>query len=511
MPQPTIQLPEDAQSLKGMVLKLTLENNLLREALRLERIKKFGPRSEKLSDDQLQLLEGEPSVRTEEVEQESLECELDRPAGVRRQPKRKAHPGRLELPPELPRREEVMACPQDRCTCGQCGRPTEVIGYETAQELDVEAPKYFVRVIKREKRACRHCKDQGVVTAPVAPKIIEKSKLSDAMIVEVVLRKYRDHLPLYRQSEMLRADAKVDIPRASLCYDVMKVGELCQALAGAMKVELFEESYLQADETPIGVQDAQTVGRNHQGYMFQYSRPHGPVVFDFRMSRGRDGPKEFLKGYRGILQTDGYAGYDQLDEGRILRAGCLTHMRRYFSEAARLAPEDPHPTRVLRKIAQIYAIEQQARDQGLGAEQRQALRQQQSVGLMGQLKDLIVEIRALPSTIPRSALGKACDYALGQWERLNVFLDHGQVEADNNWCENAIRPVALGRKNWLHIGSEEAGKKVAAIMSVMETCRRLKIDLREYLLDVLPGLADRKQGEVAGLTPMAWLRARQTN
>jgi transposase len=502
-------LPEGLEELKELAIhqaqRISDLEQLLRfksEELRLAMVKKYGAKNEKLSLQQLLLLDQEPGVTEAEVQSEDAQSP-PQPPRKKRNPK----PGRVELPPHLERIEEEIACPPEQCVCGQCGAQTQLIGFEIAEVLDLKPVEYFVRVIKREKRACPHCPESGVTCAPTPPRILEKGKLSDDFIIDVLIKKYGLHQPLFRQSAFLERDAGVFIAPSTLGYGLMKAGELCAALSRAMKADLFAGGYIQADETPVGVQSPQTRGRNHQAYAFEYSRPHGPVIFDFQMGRGREGPLEFLRGFAGQLQCDAYAGYNAVENEAIERIGCMTHLRRNFHDAHKLAPEDPLPLEILKTIGSLYQIESQARDAGMNARERLALRQEQSVPLMAGLKTRILEIRQ--EILPAGALGKACDYALNQWERVERYLRHGHVEIDNNWCENAIRPLALGRRNWLHIGSEGAGPKIAGIISILETCRRLEINVREYLKDVLPGLANRKQSELAELTPMAW-KTRQT-
>lgn len=272
---------------------------LQEEMIRLMRIAKYGVKSEKLSDVQLQFLEEEPGVHAAEIENEVLEAS--------RKPKRRnPKPGRHPLPDHLPRVEEIVACTPEQCRCGNCGKETKVIGYDASEQLDVEPAKYFVRVIKREKRACTDCPEEGVSSAPRPPRILEKSKLSDRMIVQIVLAKYRDHLPLYRQNAMLRLDAEMEISRSTLCHQVMQVGSLCSAIVREMKKDLLAGGYIQADETRVGVQSPSVKGRNHCGWIWEYSRPRkkGAVIFEFQMSRSREGPQEFLRDFSGKLQHD---------------------------------------------------------------------------------------------------------------------------------------------------------------------------------------------------------------
>src|ERR1700680_2308110 len=244
---------------------------VLEERLRLVQIEKYGPGSEKLSDAQLELLELEPGVSSAEVEAESHREQLQLPLKAARK-----HPGRQELPADLPRVEQLLTCTPEQCICGKCGKQTTVIGYESSEQLDVEPAKYFVRVTKREKRACKGCEEQGVQSAPLPARIIDKGLASDRVVIDTLVSKYADHVPLFRQSAILQRE------------------------------ELLKGDYIQADETPVDVQMHDGRGKNHQAYLWQYSRPAGPVVFDFRMGREREGPKRFLGNFEGILQSDGY-------------------------------------------------------------------------------------------------------------------------------------------------------------------------------------------------------------
>jgi transposase len=506
-PVPSIDLeslPVEARSLiETLALRaqeadrLEQENRLLREMLRLERLKKYGPKSEKLSEEQVELLELEPGIHAQEVEKES---ELS--SRGKRLTKRE-HAGRNALPNHLPRREEIITVEGEERLCVCCGEERCRIGYEEKEVLDMEPTRYFVRVIKREKLACRKCPEGGVVTAAAAgPKIVEKGKLSDAVVVDVLIKKYLSHLPLYRQGADLQRDYGIEISRSTLNAAVMAAGELLLPLAAVLKRDLLEGGYIQADETPIGVQSDQTKGRNHQAYEFQYSRPGGPVVFDFCMSRAREGPAEFLRDYGGILQCDGYQGYEKIGAPEIVRAGCLAHVRRKFNDALKLDPKDREAAGVLLLMGKLYALEKEAREARATAQERLALRQQRSAALFEELKAKITQIAL--QALPSSKLAEACQYALNQWARLKLYLQDGRIEIDQNLCENAMRPLVLGRKNWLHIGSQEAGPKIAAILSVMETCKRLQINLRKYLNDVLPKLPSWPINNVAALSPLNW-------
>jgi hypothetical protein len=229
-------------------------------------------------------------------------------------------------------------------------------------------------------------------------------------------------------------------------------------------------------------------------------------VFDFRLGRGRDGPKQFLGQFEGLLQTDGYAAYDQIGGPKMVHAGCWSHAERYFSEAVQLNPQDPMATAIVARIDELFAIDAEARSQGLNVEARHALRRQQSQPLLDEIRKQIEAARSM--ALPGGALAKASNYTLTMWEKLNRFLEYPELELSNNLAENSMRPVALGRRNWIHIGSSQAGPKIAAILSLVETCRRLKLPVREYLAAVLPGLADLPIQLLPELTPVAWLAQR---
>jgi transposase len=502
---PARRFVEDLQS---EVARLGRIIQLKDEQIKLLNFRLFGPKSENLSSAQIPLLLAEISLSAGEVETEAElpQTQKDHPLPKAKEP-RPNHPGREQLAEHLERREEVIACcPQD-CRCSQCGAERPVIGYETREELACEPAKFWVRVIKREKRGSHCLEEQGVVTAAVPAQIVPKSKLSNEFVIEVLAQKYQQHLPVYRQCATLAEDHGIELSRKTLIDAILAAGGLLNAVVKAQKLELLAGGYIQADETTMPCQTAEKTGHNHRAYMWEYSVPGGVVVFDFRMGRGRAGPKEFLQGFRGTLQSDGYGAYADLGEG-IVYAGCMSHARREFVDAAKVAPHDPLPAEVRARFGQLYAVENQARQAALGPEDRRELRQTQSAPVMTLLKERLVAIRQ--QIAPGGALAKACDYTLGQWSRLEEYLRDGRIEIDNNWCEGAIRPLALGRKNWLHIGSEQAGPKVAAIASIVETCRRLDINLRQYLKDVLPRLGQWPINRVAELTPTAWKAAQRS-
>jgi len=492
--------PAAVVELKRQLQFAYLKIQLLEERLRLERIHKYGPASEKLNNTQLELLEQEPGVSNLEVIAESEREPL--PAAAPLQPKRtRRHPGRQALPANLARVERVIPGPPEQSHCAHCGEATEVIGYEQSEQLDVEPAKYFVLVVKREKRGCCGC-HRGVVTAPAPARIIEKSLVSDRVVIDTVIAKYCDHLPLYRQSVMLERETGLEISRATLDGWVMTVGQLLIPLTGVMRNELLGEGYIQADETPVDVQMHDRSGSNHQAYLWQYGRPGGSVIFEFQMGRGRAGPKQFLEVFEGVLQTDGYIAYEKVGGPKMVHVACWAHARRGLFEAHELAPGETVAKAIVESIDELFAIDRAAREKAYDLAARHELRAQHAPKLLRIIKEQLDA--ALQHALPASKLGKAVAYVLGQWPRLEIFLQHPEVELSNNLAENSMRGVAIGRKNWIHIGSPTAGPRIAAILSVTESCRRLGVPIREYLAAILPGLADVRIQKLANLTPAAW-------
>ena len=370
--------------LKSQLQYAELRIRVLEERLRLMRIEKYGAASERLSDAQLELFELKPVVSEMVVEVEREH------APVHRSTKRSGkHPGRQELPSNLPRVERVLPCAPDQRVCKRCGKETVVIGYEESSQLDVEPAKYFALVTKREKRACRRCEELGVVSAPLPPRIIEKCLASDRIVIDTVVSKYCNHTPLHRQSMILERDIGLEISRATLDGWVLKVGELLIPMVAAMRRELINGSYIQADETPVDVQMHEGRGKNHQAYVWQYGRPGGCVVFDFRLGRGRDGPKRFLGQFKGILQTDGYAAYDQIGGTSMVHAACWAHARRQFFEAVQLNPRDPVATPIVAQMNELFAVDTEARRKALSFAARHVRRQEIAKPLLDEIRSKI--------------------------------------------------------------------------------------------------------------------------
>jgi transposase len=274
------------------------------------------------------------------------------------------------------------------------------------------------------------------------------------VVIDAVVSKYADHVPLYRQSVILERETGLEISRATLDGWVMRVCELLRVISRAMAQELVSGNYIQADETPAGVQSERVRGRNHQAYLWQYSRPSAAVVFDFRLGREREGPKRFLGNFEGILQTDGYAAYDHVGGPKIVHAACWAHARRKFFQVVELNPKDQRAIAIVAQMDALFEIEAQARQGALSPEARLSLRLEKSKPLVDEIKSRIETARA--AALPKSLLAKAANYTLTLWPRLTRFLQYPELEVSNNWAENAIRPVALGRKNCIPAGPRKS-------------------------------------------------------
>ena len=387
-PDPQLRIAQLERELQWAHLKI----QVLEERLRQQRIRMLGPHSETLSNLQLELLaDEEPGVTSDEVEAEARREPLAQQLAGERKP----HPGRERLPENLPRVEKVIRCGEE--TCRACGQETTIIGYDASEQLDVEPARYFVRVTKREKRACRCCERGTVTMAPLEPRIVEKGLASDSVVIATVVAKYCDHLPLYRQAAILEREAGLEISRATLDGWVMRVGELLVPVVAAMRKDLLRASYLQADETTVPVQMHDRRGRNHEAYLWQYGKPGGETVFEFCLGRGREGPRKFLGKWEGILQTDGYQAYDGVGGPKMVHVGCWAHARRKFVDAVKVNPQDGEAVKMVVRMDALFLVDRNAREQGMSGVARLALRREHA-------QSWVDEIQEACQTLSRQAL-----------------------------------------------------------------------------------------------------------
>jgi transposase len=372
------------------------------------------------------------------------------------------------------------------------------LGEEVTEELDWKPAKFIKRLYIRPKYA----NAERIVIAPLPARLIEKGLPGAGLLTQVILSKYEDHLPLYRQERIYRERHAVNLSRQTLCGWVDAAADWLSPIWREMQAGLVAGDYLQADETPIRYLDPDVKGKSQQGYLWTYSHPRGDVVFDWNVSRSREGPREFLKSFRGKLQTDGYGVYESLARERgeeLILIGCWAHARRGFYEAL---GEGRSAAWIVGQIGLLYAVEKALREQKAGPQLRAAVRVWQSRPILARLRRALEIVRR--RVLPKSLLGQAIDYALARWVALTRYLEDGRLEIDNNLCENAIRPTAIGKKNFLFIGHPEAGQRSAVIYSVLGSCRRHGINPADYLQDVFERLPKAKTSEVKSLTPAAW-------
>ena len=409
--------------------------------------------------------------------------------------------GRKPLPEHFPRNRIEHPLPEVERACSACGEERVRIGEETSEVLRFVPARYEVDVHVRGKYACR-CGEGGVVTPTVAPRPIPGSYAGASLLAHVIVSKYDDHLPLYRQAEIFRR-AGLDLARSTLCDWIGGSMPLLGAVAGEVRRSVLAEPYVQADEIPVLVQDGPE-GRPKEAYLWTYrGGGTGEVFFDFRPGRSRDGPSEVLAHFHGTLQVDGYAGYDEIIErNRLVALGCIAHARRKFHEAFDSSPKEAALALVL--FRRLYKIEERAVELAPG--ERLALRTAETIPALAELKAFVEQIA--PNTPPASRLGKACHYAIAQWPRLERFATSGTWAIDNNAVERAVRGVAVGRANWLFCGNAEGGRRAAVMYTLIESCKAARVEPFAYLTDLFERLPSAKNSQIADFTPRGWAAAR---
>jgi len=385
--------------------------------------------------------------------------------------------GRMKLPADLPREQVVIEPTED--VSGM-----KKIGEEITEELERIPGKLFVRQYVRPKYAKSN--GEGVVIAELPARPIDKGIPGPGLLAQIIIDKYTDHLPVHRQIQRFEREG-IKLSSSTLTDWISGTCTLLEPLYEVLKKKILSSDYLQADETPIKVLDKDKKGTTHRGYHWVYHAPiEQLVLFDYREGRGREGPNEILENFRGHLQTDGYAVYE--DYGRksgVILLHCMAHARRKFDEA-----KDNDLARAeyaLTNIQKLYAIERQARDNNLTPEQRYALRQEKSLPVLTELKSWMLE--NYKSVLPKSTIGQALHYSLERFDKLMIYASDGKLEIDNNLVENAIRPVAIGRKNYLFAGSHNGARRAAMLYSFLGTCKINNVNPFEWLrltLDKIP-------------------------
>jgi transposase len=446
--------------------------------------------------------QAQPEATPQEIAEETAPA-----SPATRRERKKRQKALRALPDSLPRVEILHPLPPD-AACGTCGASADPasIRYDVVEKLAYRPGSIYVEKHLYEIADCSRC--ETVIKAEQPHEAIEGGVAAPSLLAAIAVSKYADHIPLCR-SERIFARHGIELPRARMCDWILSLADLCQPLLKLMLQRLLASPVVASDDTSILVQQK---GGAKKGYLWVYlgdaSAPY--TYYDFRMSRGRAGPDDILAGYRGTLQADAYSGYDGVlkkrdgnDKPLVLHAGCWAHARRYFLEALESGDATAQPAMDL--IRDLYKIEADAREENLTDEQLTARRAARSRPILDNLKEWMKE---RPDVLPGSPLGKALGYAQGGWESLERFCGDGRIAIDNNAAERAIRPIAVGRKNWLFAGSERGGRAAAAFFTLIEGCRRNGVNPSEYLTDLFTRLPGHPHNRLEEFLPDRWQAAR---
>ena len=489
-------LPDDPVLLKGIVRELLaahhaqerqIEQLTHRLNLLLKRV--YGPRADTLDPRQLFLFETSPT------ENPTALAVPPEPDLVTTTEKKNGH-GRRKLPENLKRETEIVDVPES--VKQATGGTWQQIGEEISEKLDYTPSSLFVRRIVRPKYVVRfpdsdHPDELRIAELP--PEALPKSKAAPGLVADVIVSKLVDHLPLYRQ-EQRYARQGFPIARSTLCGWLAEAADVLTPLWQLLKEKVLSANIVNTDDTPVPVQDPD---REHCriGRIWAYVSRQG-TVYDATEDRSRDGPLQFLRGFQGFLQCDAYAGYDELfrrSNGTIIEVGCWAHARRKFVEAQKTNPREAHEA--VARIKQLYGVEHEAKD--FAAAARTALRQEKSVPLLRSLKDWLDPLAV--TALPKSPLGEAVTYARNQWTALNVYVTDGRLAMDNNLAERAVKPFAIGRKNWLFFGSDDGGRRLAILSSFTATCQQFGVNPWTWLKETLTNLPNTPADQLPTLLP----------
>jgi len=490
------ELDHQLQQCQQALLESRRENVLLRQKIDLLIKRVFGSSSEQLNPAQLELLMAVPESSAVTATAPPPEKEHSAKPVRKRVPRL---PGNLPVVEEVIDPEPVKAQPEQwRC-----------IGQEVSEQLDYEPGRFLCRRVVRRKYVHRTNPDVAPVIAALPERLLDRSLPAPGLLAHIVVGKYCDHLPLYRQEQIYQQRHGVNLPRQSLTRWVELASEWLKPIYEQIRTGVMGGGYVQVDETPVDYLEPGN-GKTKQGYLWTCSRPGGDVFFRWETSRAAVCLNNIIPvNFTGTVQCDGYSAYRSFANARngsIALAGCWAHVRRKFFEALEQSPKTAGW--FMRQIQNLYQVEARLREQRAGPRLRQAVRAHQSNPIVERIQRALVRLKTSGRNLPQSLLGTAIDYALGQWPTLEAYLNDGRVEIDNNLVENAIRPTALGKKNWLFVGEANAGERAAIIYTIIESCRRRGIDPYAYLKEVLTRLPKMTNHQIPEITPEAWARDR---
>lgn len=473
-------------------LELKREIETLRSELAYLKRVIFGKKSERFVSAEPPLPPG--SLFTQEENEENKVENLTETISYERSKAVRKQGGRKELPAHLPREVEVIE-PEDKQDTDRC------IGILVTEQLEyipgvmkvhrIERPKYVDSLAQRIK----------IASLPNRP--VDKSQFGPRMMTHVIVSKYIDHTPIYRKIEQFKREHDVSISRSSLGESLHQYLDVLTPLYDRHRQLVLEQEYIQTDETGYKVQSEDKKGTTHLGYLWASRSPvHNLVLFTYQRSRSGQSMTGHLGSFKGKLQVDGYSAYEKLAAlpGMTL-FGCWAHARRKFEQASKNGQKEADP--VLREIQELYQIERQCRESQMDQDQRMQIRKEKSVDILNRIKSNL-EVLSMKNILPSSTLGEAIGYTLKRWKQLGLYIHHGEVEIDNNLLENDIRPIALGRKNYLFAGSHDSAQRAAMIYSFFATCRMHQINPAEWLLDVLLRIKEHHINKLDELLPQNW-------
>jgi transposase len=439
----------------------------------------YGRRTEKFveGEGQCHLFDLEPSITTTTLLEPRQE--LSRPVATGRRRRRELDLNKL---PHFRHEHDLSEADKQ---CVSCGRAKDRIGQDESRILEYVPAKLEVHVYVRPKYACRYCKD-GVMSPPPPMRPIARGIAGPGLIAQIIVGKFGDHLPLYRQEDFFTRHG-LHIPRSTLCDWVQAAAELLRPLYQRQKELVLQAPVLWTDDTPMTLLSSKQAGSRTGRFWTYIAAEHPYSVYDFTESRARDGPAKFLAGFRGYLHADAYGGYDQIYLGSneaIREVACWAHARRRFFDARDSSPRDAH--QILEWIRQLYDIEEQARE--LSADARREVRVAESEPVLVRIGARLAELEK--RALPKSELSKAVSYARNQWRALCRYTEDGRLSIDNNVSERTLRHQAIGRKNWLFLGSEQAGSRAAVLFTILAGAKRHRIEPWTYLRELLLRLHD---------------------
>lgn len=498
MPAVIDQLPADIESCHSMIrqLQALLQTQLQQHnndvAILTEKVNyllqaRFGQKSERVNPDQLRLF-------TPPANETQIEAQEESTSSVAQH----QHKGHGRKKRELPRIRQEYTLPQSELICKCCNKSLNKIGEEISEQLEYVPASLHIIEHVRFKYACLSC-EENVVIAPKPQQPIEKGLPGPGLLAYVATSKYGDHLPLHRLEHILKRQG-AEIRRSTMWDWMAATAGLLVPLCSLMKERLLKSTVIHTDDTVLPLlEKGRKKAREARIWVYLGDTDNPFALFDYTKSRERDGPKTFLGDYQGYLQADAFKGYDCIyANGSVIEVACWAHARRYFFDALKSAPQQADFA--IKQIRELYKIERETKE--LSNEERQKIRQEQAVPILDAIEKWLNE--QVLFVLPKSLIAKAVNYALNNWQALRQYTKDGQLNIDNNPAERAIRPVVIGRKNWLFVASDNGGRTAAILNSIVASCQRNKIDPQAYLANILPKLPNATTADLVAMLPNTW-------